>query len=76
MKELVSVIAKSLVDNPDAVDVTEVSGRHSSVIKLRVSKSDFGKVIGKRGVTATAIRTILSAASARSRKNTILEIVE
>ena len=76
MKELVSLIAKALVDNPEAVNVTEVLGKHSSVIKLRVSKNDFGKVIGKQGVTATAMRTILSAASAKSRKNTILEIVE
>ncbi len=76
MKELVVLIAKALVDNPEAVNVTEVTGRNSSVIKLRVSKNDFGKVIGKRGSTAMAIRTILNAASAKNRRNTILEIVE
>ncbi len=76
MKELVSVIAKALVDHPEEVTVTEVLGRHSSVIKLSVSKTDFGKVIGKQGSTAMAIRTILGAASAKSRRNSILEIVE
>ncbi len=76
MKELVSYIAKALVDNPDEVSVSEVSGEQTSVIELKVSKSDLGKVIGKQGRTAQAMRTILSAASTKINKRTVLEIIE
>ena len=76
MKELIEYIAKSLVDQPDAVKVTEVEGERTSVIELSVAKEDMGKVIGKQGKTARAMRTILSAASTKQRKRTILEIIE
>ena len=76
MKELIKYIAQSLVDNPDKVEVTEVIGEQSSVIELRVAKEDMGKVIGKQGRTAQAIRTILSAASAKTHKRAVLEIIE
>ena len=76
MKELISLMAKALVDNPDQVKVTEVVGEQTSVIELRVAKEDLGKVIGKQGRTAKAMRTILSAASAKVRKRHVLELVE
>jgi predicted RNA-binding protein YlqC (UPF0109 family) len=76
MKELVEYIAKSLVDHPDSVKVTEVEGERTSVIELSVVKEDLGKVIGKQGKTARAMRTILSAASTKEKKRTILEIIE
>jgi len=76
MKELVEYIAKSLVDYPDAVKVMEVEGERTSVIELSVAKEDMGKVIGKQGRTAIAIRTLLSAASMKHKKRTILEIIE
>lgn len=76
MSELIEFIAKSLVDRPDAVEVKEVSGEQSSVIELRVAKEDLGKVIGKQGRTARAMRTILSAASTKLRKRSVLEIIE
>jgi predicted RNA-binding protein YlqC (UPF0109 family) len=76
MKELISYIAKALVDNPDAVEVSEVEGEQTSVIELKVAKEDLGKVIGKQGRTARAMRTILSAASAKIRKRAVLEIIE
>jgi predicted RNA-binding protein YlqC (UPF0109 family) len=76
MKELIEYIAKSLVDHPDSVKVTEVEGERTSVIELSVVKEDLGKVIGKQGKTARAMRTILSAASTKERKRTILEIIE
>ncbi len=76
MKELISCIAKALVDYPDQVMVMEVEGRQVSVLELKVAKEDLGKVIGKQGRTAKAIRTILSAGSAKIRKRTILEIIE
>jgi predicted RNA-binding protein YlqC (UPF0109 family) len=76
MKELITNIAKSLVDNPDEVVVTEVEGDQTSVLELKVAKEDLGKVIGKQGRTARAMRTLLSAASAKNRKRTVLEIVE
>jgi len=69
-------IAKSLVDHPEAVKVTEVEGERTSVIELSVTKEDLGKVIGKQGKTARAMRTILSAASTKEKKRTILEIIE
>jgi hypothetical protein len=76
MKELIEYIAKSLVDHPEAVKVTEVEGERTSVIELSVTKEDLGKVIGKQGKTARAMRTILSAASTKENKRTILEIIE
>jgi len=76
MKELIKFISQALVDNPDKVEVTEVIGEQTSVIELRVAKEDLGKVIGKQGRTAKAIRTILSAASAKLNKRSVLEIIE
>lgn len=76
MKELVEYMAKALVDSPDDVKVAEIEGEKTSVIELAVSKDDLGKVIGKQGRTARAMRTILSAASTKARKRAVLEIIE
>jgi uncharacterized protein len=76
MKELIKYIAQSLVDSPDKVEVTEIVGEQTSVIELRVAKEDLGKVIGKQGRTAKAIRTILSASSTKIHKRAVLEIIE
>jgi len=76
MKELIEFMAKALVDNPDQVEVREIEGEQSSVIELRVSREDLGKVIGKQGRTARAMRTILSAASTKLRKRAVLDIIE
>lgn len=76
MKELIAYIARALVDKPEEVVVTEKQGERISVIELRVAKQDFGKVIGKRGRTAEAIRTVLTGASAKLKKRCILEIIE
>jgi len=76
MKDLITYIAKALVDNPEAVEVSEVEREQTSVIELKVDKSDLGKVIGKQGRTARAMRTILSAASTKIRKRAVLEIIE
>ena len=76
MKELIKRIVQSLVDNPDKVEVTEIIGEQTSVIELHVAKEDLGKVIGKHGRTAQAIRTILSAVSAKVHKRAVLEILE
>lgn len=76
MKELIEYIAKALVDNPDAVKVTEIEGEKTSVIELSVAKEDLGKVIGKQGRTARSLRTILSAASTKNNKRAVLEIIE
>lgn len=76
MKDLVTYIAKALVDNPGDVYVTEIEGEQTSVIELRVAKEDLGKVIGKQGRTARAMRTILSAASTKINKRLVLEILE
>ncbi len=76
LKELVELIAKALVDHPDQVKVIEIEGEQTSVIELKVAKEDLGKVIGKQGRTARAIRTILSAASTKLRKRCVLEIIE
>jgi uncharacterized protein len=76
MKDLIKYISQALVDNPDKVEVTEVIGEQTSVIELRVAKEDLGKVIGKQGRTAKAIRTILSATSAKVHKRAVLEIIE
>ncbi|HOC46285.1 MAG: KH domain-containing protein [Syntrophorhabdaceae bacterium] len=76
LKELIEYIAKALVDNPDSVRVSEIEGEKTSVIELNVSKDDLGKVIGKQGRTARAMRTILSAASTKVKKRAVLEIIE
>ncbi|HOK06898.1 MAG TPA: KH domain-containing protein [Syntrophales bacterium] len=76
MKELIKYMAQALVDHPDQVEVSEIVGEQTSVIELRVAKDDLGKVIGKQGRTAKAMRTILSAASTKVRKRTVLEIIE
>ncbi len=76
MKDLVEVIAKALVDKPDEVVVTEIEGQQASVVELKVAKEDIGKIIGKQGRTAAAIRTILNAASAKLDKRSVLQILE
>jgi len=76
MKDLIKYIAQALVDSPEQVEVTEVEGNQTSVLELKVAKDDLGKVIGKQGRTARAMRTILSAASAKIKKRTVLEIIE
>jgi predicted RNA-binding protein YlqC (UPF0109 family) len=76
MRELIEYIAKALVENPEEVSVSEVEGEVTSVIELRVAKSDLGKVIGKEGRTARAMRTLLTAASTKIKKRAVLEIIE
>ena len=76
MKDLITEIAQAIVDRPEEVSVTETAAEHTSVLELRVAKSDMGKVIGKRGRMAEAIRAILTAASGKARKRYILEIME
>ncbi|MBM4388367.1 MAG: KH domain-containing protein [Deltaproteobacteria bacterium] len=76
MKEMIAYIAKALVDKPEAVQVNEIEGEQTSVIELRVAKEDLGKVIGKEGRTARALRTILQAASMKLKKKAVLEILE
>ena len=76
MKDLIAYIAKALVDKPEEVVVTEIEGQQTSVIGLKVAKEDLGKVIGKQGRTARAMRTILSGASAKIKKRSVLEIIE
>lgn len=76
MKDFISFIIKHLVDNPEEVVVEEVDGHHIIVYELRVARSDMGKVIGRGGQTATALRIIIAAASAKSGKRAVLEIVE
>jgi predicted RNA-binding protein YlqC (UPF0109 family) len=75
-KELVEYIAKALVDHPDQVKVSEIEGEKTSVIELSVAKDDLGKVIGRQGRTARAIRVILGAVSASLGKRSVLEIIE
>ena len=76
MKELLEEIAKALVDNPEDVQVTEVEGEQTTVLELRVRNEDLGKVIGRQGRTARAIRTLLSAAGMKVHKRFVLEILE
>ena len=76
LKTLIEFIAKSLVDMPENVEINEISGEQTTVLELRVDKSDLGKVIGKQGRTARALRTILNAASTKLRKRSVLEIIE
>lgn len=76
LKDLVEYMVKSLVDFPDQVDVKEVVGEQTTVVELKVAKEDLGKVIGKQGRTARSMRTILTAASTKLHKRSVLEIVE
>lgn len=76
MKELVELIARKLVDQPEKVNVNEVTGEYSCVIELKVAKEDIGKVIGKKGAHAQAIRTLLMAASGKDGRRYILEILD
>jgi predicted RNA-binding protein YlqC (UPF0109 family) len=76
LKDLVEFMAKSLVDEPEHVEVKEVVGDQTTVVELKVAKSDLGKVIGKQGRTARSMRTILNAASTKLHKRSVLEILE
>lgn len=76
MKELIELIAKSLVDNPDRVTVSQLDGEQSSIIELKVAPEDLGKVIGKQGRTAQAIRVILGAAGMKLKRRFNLELIE
>ena len=76
MKELVTYLAKSLVNNPDEVEVSEIQGETAAILELRVAKEDLGRIIGKQGRTAKSIRTLLNAAASRTNRKVVLEIVE
>lgn len=76
MKDLIEFIAKSLVDHPERVMVTETEGEKTTVIELQVAAADLGKIIGKEGRTAKAIRTILNGAATKLNRRTVLEIIE
>ena len=76
MKELIEAIAQALVDQPDLVSVTEIGGARTTIVELSVAKTDIGKIIGKQGRTAGALRTILNAVSAKTHKHAVLEIME
>ncbi|MCH3964008.1 KH domain-containing protein [Clostridium sp. JNZ X4-2] len=75
MKELVEIIAKSLVDNPDMVQVNEIAGEQSIILELKVAQEDMGKVIGKQGRIAKAIRTVVKAAAIKENKRVVVEII-
>jgi len=76
MTELVEIIAKSLVDNPEAVEVTETVDKQTTVVQLRVASDDMGKVIGKQGRIAKALRTVVKAAATKANKKVVVEIVQ
>jgi predicted RNA-binding protein YlqC (UPF0109 family) len=76
MKEMVEIVARALVDEPEGVFVSETGGVHTSILELKVAKTDLGKIIGKQGRTVDAMRTILSAVSGKERKRTVLNIIE
>ena len=76
LKDLVEHIVKKLVDKPEAVQVTEISGEQATIIELRVASEDLGKVIGKEGRTARSIRTLVHAAATKEKKRAVLEILE
>ena len=76
LAKLIEYMAKMLVDVPDQVSVNEIAGENTTVIELKVAKEDIGKIIGKQGRTARAIRTVLNGASTKLRKRTVLEIIE
>lgn len=76
MKDIIKYIIQELVDHPDQVEVSEIEGKEIAVLELKVAKEDIGKIIGKQGRTAQAIRTILSAVSGKAKKRTVLKIIE
>ena len=76
MKDLIKKIVQALVDQPDQVSVSEIEGESTTVLELKVAKSDMGKVIGKQGRNAQALRTILNAAAGKTRRRYVLEILE
>ncbi|WZL74819.1 KH domain-containing protein [Clostridiaceae bacterium 35-E11] len=76
MGELVKTIAKALVDSPDEVFVTEIEGRQSLIVELKVAPEDMGKVIGKQGRIAKAIRTVVKAAATKENKRVVVEIIQ
>jgi predicted RNA-binding protein YlqC (UPF0109 family) len=75
LRELVEIIAKSLVDNPDSVQVNEIAGEQSIILELKVASEDMGKVIGKQGRIAKAIRTVVKAAATKENKRVVVEII-
>ncbi len=75
MKELLTIIARSLVDNPDSVQVNEIAGEHSIILELKVAEEDMGKVIGKQGRIAKSIRTVVRAAAIKENKRVVVEII-
>ncbi|PKL41285.1 MAG: RNA-binding protein [Spirochaetae bacterium HGW-Spirochaetae-1] len=75
-KELVGYMVKSLVDNPDQVEINEIEGEKSTILELKVTKEDIGKVIGKHGRIARAIRTIINASATKTGKRVVLEILD
>jgi predicted RNA-binding protein YlqC (UPF0109 family) len=76
MKELILVMARALVDKPDEVEIKEIEGKVTTILELKVAKEDLGKVIGKQGKTAHAMRSILNATATKLKKRAVLEIVE
>ena len=76
MKDLVEIIAKSLVDNPNEVHVNEIQGEQDSILELRVAPEDMGKVIGKQGRVAKAIRTVVKAAALNENQKVVVEIID
>lgn len=76
MKELIEVIVRALVDEPELVSIRYVSGRYTSIVELTVAKADIGKIIGKQGRTVDALRTIVCAVSAKTKQRTLLEIMD
>jgi len=76
MKELLEFIAKNLVDDPDAVSVTEIAGERSTILELKVASDDMGKVIGKQGRIAKAIRTVVKSAAIHENKRVVVEIIQ
>ncbi len=76
LKTLVEYIAKSLVDHPDHVDVNEIEGEKTTILELRVAEDDLGKIIGRHGRTAKAMRTVINAAATKDQKRAVLEILE
>ena len=75
MRELVEILAKALVDNPDEVQVSEIAGEQSVILELRVAPGDMGKVIGKQGRIAKAMRTVVKAAATKENKRVVVEII-
>ena len=76
MKRIIQIIARALVDRPEAVSVAEITGTHVTIIELTVAREDIGKIIGKQGRTASALRTIVNAVSSKTKKRSRLEIIE